>query len=95
MSMPSPVRSGGTRLVPSGETMQLWQPPERAFCSAGSGVMALICASVSQPVAFTTKQPDSAAWWRIAASIWSAKTGPTIEPGKWLQWISSNCAISA
>jgi hypothetical protein len=73
----------------------LWLPPEMARCIAGSGVTLLICASVSQPVAFTTKQPDSAAWWRIAASIWLEKVGPTIEPGKWLQWISSCRAISA
>ncbi len=93
--MPSPSRKGAARLTPSGETMQVWQPPEMAFCIAGSGVIDLICASLSQPVALTTKQPDSAAWWRIAASIWSANTRPTMEPGKWLQWISSNCAIRA
>ncbi len=59
--MPSPSRKGATRFWPSGEMMAVWQPPVRAFCKAGSGVTDLICASVSQPVALTTKQPDSAA----------------------------------
>lgn len=59
--IPSPSRSGATRFVPSGEMIALWQPPEIAFCIAGSGAMDLICDSLSQPVALTTKQPDSAA----------------------------------
>ncbi len=60
--IPSPSRKGATRFTPSGEIIALWQPPEIAFRSAGSGVTALIWSSVSQPVALTTKQPDSAAW---------------------------------
>ena len=46
------------------------------------------------PGAFT-KQALSAAWWRMAASICSAKIGPTMEPGNCETWISSCCAISA
>lgn len=93
--MPSPSRSGGARCTPSGETIAVLQPPRSAGCRAGSRVIASICASVSQPVALTTKQPDSSAWWRIVTSICSANTGPTSEPGNCAQWISSCCAISA
>jgi hypothetical protein len=33
------------------------QPPRRPRCSASFGVIEAICASESQPVALTTKQP--------------------------------------
>jgi hypothetical protein len=54
-----------------------------------------ICASCSQPVALTTKQPASSAWWRMVTPICSAKIGPTSEPGNCAQWICSCWAISA
>ena len=50
---------------------------------------------IEAPVEFTTKQPDSNAWWRMVTSIWSAKIGPTSEPGNCATWISSCCAINA
>ena len=52
--MPSPSFKGGARCAPSGETMAVQQPPRRALCRAGSGVIDWICASVSQPVLLTT-----------------------------------------
>ncbi len=95
MHRPSPSVIGSPSTLPSGDTIMVMQPPRRAFCWAGSSVIDSIWWSSSQPVALTTKQPDSAAWWRIAASIWSANTWPTMEPGNWAQWISSCWVISA
>ncbi len=92
-STPSPSRSGGARWTPSGDTMAVQQPPRSALRMRSSGVMASIWASSSQPVALTTKQPASSAWWRIVTSIWSAKICPTIEPGNCAAWISSRCAM--
>ena len=90
---PSPSRSGAARWTPSGDTMAVQQPPRSAPRMRSSGVMASIWASPSHPVALTTKQPASRAWWRIVTSIWSAKICPTIEPGNWAAWISSPPAI--
>ena len=45
------------------------QPPRSALRSFSSGEILAICSSVSQPVALTTKQPLSSAWWRIVTSI--------------------------
>ena len=95
MTMPSPSVSGSARYLPSGDTMAVWQPPRSAPCRPGSVVTDWICASVSQPVALITKQPDSSAWWRMVTAICSPKIGPTSEPGNCAQWISSCCAISA
>ncbi len=61
INTPSPSRNAGTTCAPSGEMIAVWHPPRSAFCMAGSGVIEAICASVNQPVAFTTKQPDSSA----------------------------------
>ena len=83
--MPSPCVRGGTTWAPSGDTIAVMQPPRSALRSFSSGEILAICASVRQPVALTTKQPDSNAWCRIVTSIWSAKIGPTSEPGNWLQ----------
>ena len=69
ITRPSPSRSGAAKCTPSGETMAVLQPPRSAFCRPASGVIAVICASVSQPVALMTKQPASSAWWRIVTSI--------------------------
>ena len=66
---PSPRVSGGTMWLPSGETIAVMQPPLMARRSFSSGEIRAICSSVSQPVALTTKQPDSSAWWRIVTSI--------------------------
>jgi len=59
--MPSPLRIGSPNNTPSGETIAVQQPPRSAFCTFTSGVMEAIWASVSQPVALITKQPDSSA----------------------------------
>ena len=81
---------------PSGETIAVMQPPLQPPCSRPVvPATSRTCSCVSQPVAFTTKQPDSSAWWRMVTSIWSAKIGPTSEPGNIAQWISSCWAISA
>lgn len=95
MRMPSPDVSGGTTWLPSGEMIAVMQPPVSALRSRSSGEMRAICSSVSQPVALTTKQPDSSAWWRIVTSICSAKIGPTSDPGNCATWISSCWVISA
>ena len=73
MTMPSPSVSGGARSVPSGETMAVKQPPRSALLELGVAGDLRTCASVSQPVALTTKQPDSSAWWRIVTSICSRR----------------------
>jgi hypothetical protein len=93
--MPSPCVSGGTIWLPSGETIAVMQPPRMPRRSFSSGEIRAICSSLSQPVALTTKQPLSSAWWRSVTSICSAKIGPTNEPGNCAAWISSCCAISA
>ena len=62
MRMPSPEVSGGASNWPSGETIAVKQPPVSAFLSFSSGEIFSRCSSVSQPVALTTKHPDSSAW---------------------------------
>ena len=39
MRMPSPSVSGGTRWLPSGETIAVKQPPRSALCKASFGVI--------------------------------------------------------
>ena len=57
------ITGDGEQLMGIGSlaTIAVQQPWRRACCIFGSGVISPICSSVSQPVALTTKQPDSSA----------------------------------
>jgi hypothetical protein len=59
--MPSPSRSGAAEVHAFGRDDRGVAAAAQRRCKPASGVMAVICASVSQPVALTTKQPASSA----------------------------------